>query len=249
MLYEDYQAALELQNQLDYDDLLLRCLELLRSHPECVNNIEAVLIDEFQDTNVVQFDLMRKLATRQGRITIVGDPDQSIYSFRAAEIGNLKMMRRAYPDTLVINLEENYRSSASILHAAIEIIRQDDSRPDKPLMPTHAVGTSPVLRKTINAVTEAQWIAAEIKRIRAVTAGLLRLSDIAILVRAANLTQRIETALVKEGIGYRMVGGHKFFDRIEVKIGNCVLVAKCAAVNHEMPSAGLSPCIAQPGKQ
>ena len=113
LCYGEYEEALERSNLLDYDDLLLRCVELLRTHPSCVSNVEAVLIDEFQDTNLVQFDLMRLFAAHRKRITIVGDPDQSIYGFRAAEIKNYDRMRRQYPDTVTIALEENYRSSGS----------------------------------------------------------------------------------------------------------------------------------------
>lgn len=216
-IYEDYELGLEASNLLDFDDILLRCLDLLKQHPECVRNVEAVLIDEFQDTNLVQFELTRLLASRANRITIVGDPDQSIYGFRAAEIRNLNRMLRHYPDTLVVHLEQNYRSSASILLAALEVIQQDDSRPQKPLTPTHAVGTQPVLRRLPTAEREAAWIVSEISRIRAVTGGVIGLEDVAVLVRSASLTRLIESALVKRGLAYKMVGGSKFYDRVEVK--------------------------------
>lgn len=216
-IYEEYEAGLESSNLLDYDDLLLRCLDLLKQHPECVRNVEAVLIDEFQDTNLVQFELTRLLASRANRITIVGDPDQSIYGFRAAEIRNLNRMLRHYPDTLVVHLEQNYRSSASILLAAVEVIQQDDSRPQKPLTPTHAVGTRPVLRRLPTAEREAAWIVSEILRIGALTGGVIGLGDIAVLVRSASLTRLIESACVRRGLAYKMVGGSKFYDRVEVK--------------------------------
>ncbi|CUS09818.1 unnamed protein product [Tuber aestivum] len=216
-IFEDYQGALEASNLLDYDDLLLRCLELLRHNPECVSNVQAVLIDEFQDTNLVQFELMKLLAWKHERITIVGDPDQSIYGFRAAEIRNLSRMARAYPQTLVVHLEQNYRSSASILLAALEVIEQDHDRPKKPLTPTHAVGTRPVLRRIPSAFLEASWIVSEIQRVRAMTGGMVELGDIAILVRSANLTRNIETGFVKAGVAYKMVGGLRFYDRVEIK--------------------------------
>jgi len=216
-VFEDYEAALEASNLLDYDDLLLRCLELLKHNPECVSNVEAVLIDEFQDTNFVQFELMKLLAWKRERITIVGDPDQSIYGFRAAEIRNLSRMVRAYPQTLVVHLERNYRSSASILLAALEVIEQDPNRPKKPLTPTHVVGTGPVLRRVPSAFLEASWIVSEIQRIRAMTGGMVEFGDIAILVRSANLTRNIETSFVKAGVVYKMVGGLRFYDRVEIK--------------------------------
>lgn len=217
MLYGDYHATLQSSNLLDYDDLLLRCLELIKERPECVSNVEAVLIDEFQDTNMVQYELMRNFASARQRITVVGDPDQSIYGFRAAEIGNVRRMRRQYPDTLVVNLEENYRSSASILQAALVVIQQDSQRINKTLTPTHPIGPSPVLRRVPSAASEAGWIVGEIKRLRAVTAGMLTLDGISILVRSAHLTRLVETSLTRQGIAYKMVGGTRFFDRAEVK--------------------------------
>lgn len=217
-VFEEYGAALEASNLLDYDDLLLRCLQLLKRHPECVSNVEAVLIDEFQDTNLVQFELMRRLAWKRGHITIVGDPDQSIYGFRAAEIRNLTRMVAAYPHTLVVHLEQNYRSSASILLAALEVIQQDVSRPKKSLTPTHAVGPRPVLRRIPSAATEASWIVSEIFRMKAMTAGMVGLGDVAVLVRSANLTRNVETGFARAGLAYKMVGGFRFYDRVEVKV-------------------------------
>ncbi|TVY34676.1 ATP-dependent DNA helicase [Lachnellula subtilissima] len=213
----EYEAALQRSNLLDYDDLLLRCVDLLRNHPSCVSNVEAVLIDEFQDTNIVQFDLMRLFAAERKRITIVGDPDQSIYGFRAAEVKNYKRMLRQYPDTVTIALEENYRSSGAILHMALSIIQQDDSRVAKSLTATHMVGTRPVLRRLAGAYKEAEWIVTEIQRCMGMTGGLMDLNDIAILLRSASLSRLIETALGRAGIAYRMVGGLRFYDRLEIK--------------------------------
>ena len=216
-VFSEYEKDLAISNLLDYDDLLIRCSDLLREHPECVSNVQALLIDEFQDTNVIQFELMKLLASARQRITVVGDPDQSIYGFRSAEIENLHRMRLAYPDTVVINLEENYRSCAAILKLAQDVIEQDTDRPDKKLKATHCHGTLPVFRKLPNAHEEARWIATEIKRTVTMTAGLVQYSDIAILLRSAFLSLKIEKELAKSGIPYRMVGGHKFFERIEVR--------------------------------
>lgn len=204
--YTEYQSALERANSLDYDDLLVRCVELLRLHPKCVSNIEAVLIDEFQDTNYVQFDLMRLFAAARKRVTIVGDPDQSIYGFRSAETRNFKRMQSQYPDTITIPLEENYRSSGAILLGALEVIQQDSARIKKSLLPTHGVGTRPVLRKLCSAGREAEWIVTEIKRVLALTGDLMNFDDIAILLRTAALSRLIEGALGRSGIPYRMMG-------------------------------------------
>ena len=217
-IYAEYEGTLKASNLLDYDDLLLRCGDLLRKHPACVSSIQAVLIDEFQDTNHVQYELMSLFAQWNRTITIVGDPDQSIYGFRSAEIKNLQRMRHQYPETIVVNLEKNYRSSGSILHSALAVIQQDESRHNKTLLATHCVGERPVLRKLPSAAVEAGWIVSEIRRAKALTGELLTYNDFAILLRSASLSRHIESALGKAGIPYRMVGGHRFFDRVEVKI-------------------------------
>ncbi|EMC94732.1 hypothetical protein BAUCODRAFT_25859 [Baudoinia panamericana UAMH 10762] len=216
-VYQEYEATLVASNLLDYDDLILRCCDLLRAHPDCVANVEALLIDEFQDTNTIQYELMALFAQRRNVITIVGDPDQSIYGFRSAEIQNLNRMTKQWPDTLTINLEENYRSSGAILHAAQHIIEQDTDRPPKKLQATHTFGLRPVLRKLPSAPAEAAWLVAEVKRLMALTGDLLQPSDFAVLLRSAALSRVIESALGKEGVPYRMIGGTKFYDRIEVK--------------------------------
>jgi DNA helicase-2/ATP-dependent DNA helicase PcrA len=217
-VFAEYETELKASNLLDYDDVLLRCCFLMRTFPECVSNVEAVLIDEFQDTNNIQYDLMGLFAQKRNHITIVGDPDQSIYGFRNAEIKNLTRMRHQWPHTVTINLEENYRSSAAILHAAQHIIEQDENRPQKKLQANHGLGQRPVLRRLPSANAEAAWLVSEIKRIRALTGNLLQVDDVAILLRTAALSRVIEGALGKEGIPYRMVGGHKFFERAEVKL-------------------------------
>ncbi|KAJ5390027.1 uncharacterized protein N7496_001095 [Penicillium cataractarum] len=216
-IYRAYDEALAAANLLDYDDLLLRCGDLLREHPECVSNVQTVLVDEFQDTNIIQYDLMNLFASKNRRITIVGDPDQSIYGFRSAEIQNLRRMQKRYSNTSVVLLESNYRSSGSILNSAQDVIEQDITRPAKKLEATHTFGTLPVLRKLPNPNAEALWMVLEIKRSVAMTGGLLRMSDFAILLRSASLSTRIETAFGRAGIPYKMVGGRKFFDRTEVK--------------------------------
>jgi DNA helicase-2/ATP-dependent DNA helicase PcrA len=225
-LYNRYQGALTSSNLLDYDDLLLKCVELLTKRPDCVSNVEAVLIDEFQDTNTVQYRLMSLFAQGSSRnqffekpsITIVGDPDQSIYAFRSAEIKNLIKMQEQYRETQVVILEDNYRSSTSIINFASEIIEQDESRPDKRMQSTHLFGPMPTLKLLPTANDEATWIVSEVKRVMGMTAGLLSLSDIAILLRSSSQSQKIESQLGQSGIPYRMVGNHKFFERIEVRI-------------------------------
>lgn len=217
-IFSMYQAQLDKCNLLDFDDILLRCVKLLRTHPECVANIEAVLVDEFQDTNGVQYGLMSLFAQQRNFITIVGDPDQSIYGWRSADIKNLGRMKTQWRDTLTVNLEENYRSSGAILRAAQKVIEQDDTRPPKQLQATHSPGQRPVLRKLPDAKAEGDWIVAEIKRLIALSGDMLSLNDFAILLRTASLSRNIEAAFGKTGVAYRMIGGKKFFDRAEIKL-------------------------------
>ena len=215
--YQEYQDHLEKSNLLDYDDLLVRCVELLTKHPSCVSNIQTVLIDEYQDTNGVQYDLMKLFAQHRKRITTVGDPDQSIYGWRSAEIRNLWKMLREFPQTEEIALEENYRSSQSILDFSLQVIQQDKKRYQKQLKPVHNRGSRPVLRRLKSPSAEADWLVSEIRRVHALSGSMLTHNDFAILLRSASLSRHIESSLGKAGIAYKMVGGFKFYDRAEIK--------------------------------
>ncbi|KAK8116022.1 ATP-dependent DNA helicase srs2 [Apiospora sp. TS-2023a] len=216
--YTEYQQHLERSNLLDYDDLLVRCVELLRQYPSCVSNIQSVLIDEYQDTNGVQYELMRLFAQERRRVTIVGDPDQSIYGWRSAEIKNLFRFLRDFHGTEEISLEENYRSSSSILDVSLRVIQQDKDRYEKVLLPVHKKGTRPVLRRLKNQMDEAAWIVSEIKRAKAMSGGMLKDDDVAILLRSAALSRHVESALGRSGIPYKMIGGFKFYERTEIKV-------------------------------
>lgn len=218
LCYREYQDQLERSNLLDYDDLLVRCVELLQSHPACVSNVEAVLIDEYQDTNGIQYELMRLLAQKRNRITIVGDPDQSIYGWRSAEIRNLQRLFEDFPKTDQISLEENYRSSQAILDTALSVIQQDSKRYRKVLKPIHDKGTRPTLRRLKTSGDEAQWIVKEISRLQLMSGQMLGHGDVAVLIRSAFLSRNIESALVQAGFPYKMVGGLKFYERAEIKV-------------------------------
>ena len=244
-IFSMYQEQLVKCNLLDFDDILLHCVHLLRKHPECVANIEAVLVDEFQDTNGVQYELMSLFAQQKSFITIVGDPDQSIYGWRSADIKNLGRMKSQWRDTLTVNLEENYRSSGAILRAAQKVIEQDETRPPKQLQATHSMGQRPVLRKLPNAKFEADWIITEIKRLIALSGGMLSLSDFAILLRTAALSRNIEAAFGKAGLAYRMIGGKKFFDRLEIKL----LIDYLRVIDSPAHSEAVERIINEPSRQ
>lgn len=216
--FQEYQEHLERANLLDYDDLLVKCVELLQDHPSCVANVQAVLIDEYQDTNGIQYELMRLFAQARHRITVVGDPDQSIYGWRSAEIKNLYRLLREYPNTHEISLEENYRSSQAILSVSLSVIQQDKKRYPKVLLPVHDKGARPVLRKLKSAAAEGEWIVTEAKRVVMMLGKMLKYQDVAILLRSAALSRHVEAALGKAGMQYRMIGGRKFYERKEIKV-------------------------------
>ncbi|KAK4145289.1 P-loop containing nucleoside triphosphate hydrolase protein [Dichotomopilus funicola] len=216
--YREYQKQLKASNLLDYDDLLVSCVELLQKFPACVSNVQAVLIDEYQDTNGIQYDLMKLFAQQRKRITTVGDPDQSIYGWRSAEIRNLWKLLREFPKTDEVSLEQNYRSSQAILDLSLEVIKQDQKRYKKVLKPTHNRGSRPVLRRLKSPSTEADWVVSEIRRALVMSGAMLTHDDVAILLRSAALSRHLESSLGKAGIPYRMIGGFKFYDREEIKV-------------------------------
>ncbi|KAJ7929059.1 P-loop containing nucleoside triphosphate hydrolase protein [Mycena leptocephala] len=197
------KTALRRSNSLDFDDLLLFGVKLFTEHPPATSWCRHVLVDEFQDTNVTQYELMRAIAaSTNGCVTVVGDPDQSIYGFRRCH-ANI--------------LEENYRSTGLILKASLAIVSQDKSRISKTLLTSHPSGTTPVLRSFASEQAEANFIAVEIKRLVASMGGILRWGDFAILLRFSALSRAIESALQKEAIPSAVLGGHKFFERQEIK--------------------------------
>ncbi|KAJ7499466.1 P-loop containing nucleoside triphosphate hydrolase protein [Mycena latifolia] len=218
-IYQEYEKSLRRSNSLDFDDLLLFGVKLFTEHPPATSWCRHVLVDEFQDTNVTQYELMRAIGGPTGGcVTVVGDPDQSIYGWRSAEVGNLARMRKDFVGTEQIFLEENYRSTASILKASLAIVSQDKSRIPKTLLTSHPSGTTPVLRSFPSEQAEANFIAVEIKRVVlpwAVFCGgaTLRFS----VIRFSALSRAIESALQKEAIPSAVLGGHKFFERLEIK--------------------------------
>ncbi|GJN94058.1 hypothetical protein Rhopal_007122-T1 [Rhodotorula paludigena] len=216
-VYEAYEEELAKSNALDFDDLLVRGYQLFRNHPRVVAKIKSVLIDEFQDTNSVQYDLVKLIAAASGSLTVVGDPDQSIYGWRNAEIENLEKMLKEFHPVKQIFLEENYRSTGAILGAALAVVRQDTKRVKKSLKTSHPSGSSVVLHPAPSAFDEATFIASTIKHLVAHLGGLVGFNDFAILLRYGALSRNIEVALQKAGVPSRMVGGHKFFDRTEIK--------------------------------
>ncbi|KAJ3808888.1 P-loop containing nucleoside triphosphate hydrolase protein [Lentinula aff. lateritia] len=215
-IYDAYEKTLRKNNSLDFDDLLLFGVKLFTTNLDSVKWCQHVLVDEFQDTNVTQYDLMKAIAYARC-VTVVGDPDQSIYGWRSAEVGNLARMRKDFSSAEQIFLEQNYRSTASILQASLAIVAEDKTRIQKSLHTSHPVGPTPVLRSFSSEQMEALFFAGEIKRIVAHMGGVLNWGDFVILLRFNALSRTIESALQKEGIPSRVLNGHKFFERVEIK--------------------------------
>ncbi|CCG81065.1 Putative uncharacterized protein [Taphrina deformans PYCC 5710] len=217
LVFTAYQQHLQKHDLQDFDDLILRAIQLFETCPEVVGNIRHVFVDEYQDTSNQQYDLMRLLAQSNKNLTIVGDHDQSIYGFRAADIENFERMYISYENCVEYHLKQNYRSTGAIVFAASAIIEQDSTRPQKKLETCNVLGTQPTLRVLESAKSEADWIAHEVRRLIDVSKGLLSVGDIAVLVRSASLTLPIEQALQRGRIPYHLCNARKFLERPHIR--------------------------------
>ncbi|MGC1909483.1 MAG: UvrD-helicase domain-containing protein, partial [Candidatus Dormiibacterota bacterium] len=219
LVYPRYQTLLEAAGALDFDDLLFRVVELLQQSEEARtryrHRFDHVLVDEYQDTNRAQYLLLRDLVEEHRRITVVGDPDQSVYSWRGADIRNILEFQRDYPDALVIPLEQNYRSTKAILAAAQSVIRENSERVEKDLWTEGVDGTAVVVAQLYDEREEAAAVARE--ALRLVDEGDSDFGDMAILYRTNAQSRALEETLLRAGMPYRLVGGVRFYQRREVK--------------------------------
>jgi DNA helicase-2/ATP-dependent DNA helicase PcrA len=217
-VYERYQTKLQRANALDFGDLLLCTVRLFEKEGAILDRyrdrFRHVLVDEYQDTNGVQYRLTNLLASRHRNLCVVGDDDQSIYRWRGAEIGNILDFERDYPDAVVIRLEQNYRSTGNILAAAGAVVACNNERKGKTLWTENPSGDKVSLALLGDDLEEARFVASEIGRLNA--EGYDR-RDIAVFYRTNAQSRSLEEALAREGIPYAMVGGVKFFARAEVK--------------------------------
>jgi len=217
-VYELYQRRLQRANALDFGDLLLCTLRLFEEHPAVLaryaQRFHHLLVDEFQDTNQVQYRLVRMLAAGHGNLCVVGDDDQSIYAWRGAEIGNILNFERDFAGSHVIRLEQSYRSTSTILEAAGEVVACNVGRKGKTLWTDNPAGEGITLKDCSDDLAEARFVAAEIAKVR--RAGR-HLRDVAVFYRTNAQSRSLEEALVSERLPYVMFGGVKFFARMEVK--------------------------------
>jgi DNA helicase-2/ATP-dependent DNA helicase PcrA len=218
-IYRDYQARLRKAGAMDFDDLLGMTVQLFREHPDVLAHYQQrfghVLVDEYQDTNTVQNELVLMLAQKHRNAFVVGDADQSVYSFRAADITNILEFEAAFPDATVVLLEQNYRSTQTILDAANAVIAHNLSRKPKELW-TDA-GPGELIRRYVaeDETDEAQWVSSEASRLH--DSGEYRWGDIAVFYRTNAQSRVIEDQFMRTGIPYRVIGGTRFYDRREVK--------------------------------
>jgi DNA helicase-2/ATP-dependent DNA helicase PcrA len=217
-IYSLYQKRLKQANALDFGDLLLQTVRLFEHHPAILQRwrerFRYILVDEFQDTNQIQYRLVDLLAREHRNLCVVGDDDQSIYAWRGAEIGNILGFERDYPGTLTIRLEQNYRSTRTILEAAGGVVERNLGRKGKTLWTENPVGEKLALEALPDDLEEARFVAAEISRLK--RSGR-HYRDQAVFYRTNAQSRAIEEALVRERIPYAMFGGLKFFARMEVK--------------------------------
>lgn len=243
-VYAEYQNRLSVSNAVDFDDLIMLTVKLLRQNPQVSayykRKFRYILVDEYQDTNHAQYVLIRELAgvddagvddystdstvssvspdstqLPQSSITVVGDSDQSIYAFRGADIRNIQDFEQDFPSATTIMLEQNYRSTQTILDAANAVISNNTNRKPKKLWTSLGKGSPIVGYVADNAQGEASWVAQEIARLAGEDG--VNYSDIAIMYRANSQSRSLEDALIKSGLPYQLVGGTKFYERREVK--------------------------------
>lgn len=217
-VYKEYQAQLRKNNALDFDDLIMKTVELFQCNPDVLDSYQErfryIMVDEYQDTNTVQFKLVSLLAGKYRNLCVVGDDDQSIYKFRGANIRNILDFEKEYPDAKVIKLEQNYRSTENILNAANGVISNNRGRKDKTLWTANGEGEKIGLRQFDTAYDEAEFIAEDIKR--EVQSGA-SYNDSAVLYRTNAQSRLLEEKFIAMNIPYKIVGGINFYARREIK--------------------------------
>jgi DNA helicase-2/ATP-dependent DNA helicase PcrA len=218
-IYQRYQQLLSQGRAVDFDDLLMKTVQLFQDHPQILSRYQSryvhILVDEFQDTNIVQYMLMKHLAGKYRNLCVVGDPDQSIYSWRFADLRNILSFEKDYPEAKVVFLEQNYRSTKTILDVASDIISVNMQRKPKKLWTENEDGTSVIVIESYNAEEEAQSVVNEIEKLA--DQEQISLKDCAVMYRVNAQSRALEETFLRYGVPYRLVGGTRFYQRREVK--------------------------------
>lgn len=218
-VYELYQKRLRENNAIDFDDIINYTIDILSENPDVLQyyteKFKYVLVDEYQDTNKAQFTLVTILASRYGNITVVGDNDQGIYSFRGADISNILNFEKDFPGTKIIKLEQNYRCTGNILKAANAVIKHNENKYEKKLWTENEEGSLPCLYQAEDEYDEANYVVKQIEHLK--REEYLKPKDFVILYRMNAQSRAIEDILRRENIPYKIVGGLKFYERKEIK--------------------------------
>ena len=218
-VYELYQKRLKENNAIDFDDIINYAIKILEENPDILeyysSKFQYVLVDEYQDTNKSQFTLVTLLASKNGNITVVGDNDQGIYSFRGADISNILNFERDFPGTKIIKLEQNYRCTGNILKAANAVIKNNEVKYKKELWTQNDEGNLPKVYQAENEYDEASYIVEQIEHLK--REEYYKYSDFAVLYRMNTQSRAIEDILRRENLPYKIVGGLKFYERKEIK--------------------------------
>ena len=218
-VYEAYQKQLRQNNALDFDDLIVKTVEMFQSCPDVLDYYQErfryIMVDEYQDTNTVQFELIHLLASKYRNLCVVGDDDQSIYKFRGANIKNILDFEHVFDDTKVIKLEQNYRSTGNILNAANAVIRNNHGRKEKTLWTENEDGNMIQFRQFDSAYEEAEYVVGDIRR--HVNKELCSYKDNAVLYRTNAQSRMFEERFVRDSIPYKVIGGVNFYARREIK--------------------------------
>ena len=224
-VYREYQAALRRNNALDFDDLIVKTVELFQNCGDVLENYQErfryIMVDEYQDTNTAQFKFISLLASKYENLCVVGDDDQSIYKFRGANIGNILGFEHVFPDAKVIRLEQNYRSTKNILNAANAVIANNTSRKSKTLWTENSEGERIHFRQFMNGYEEAEYVVGEISRAHREKGA--KYKDCAVLYRTNAQSRLFEEKCLLANIPYKIVGGVNFYARKEIKDLLCYL--------------------------
>jgi DNA helicase-2/ATP-dependent DNA helicase PcrA len=225
MVYREYQAALRKNNALDFDDLIVKTVELFQNNSSVLEyyqeRFKYIMVDEYQDTNTAQFKFVSLLASKYENLCVVGDDDQSIYKFRGANIGNILGFEHFFPNAKVIRLEQNYRSTQNILNAANQVIANNTERKPKRLWTENEAGEKVHFRQFLNGFEEAEYVVGEISKAR--REGLCQYRDCAVLYRTNAQSRLFEEKFLLANIPYKIVGGVNFYSRKEIKDLLCYL--------------------------
>ena len=245
-VYQRYQQLLTESSALDFDDLLMKLVQLFKISPEILSQYQSrylhLLVDEFQDTNLVQYELIKQLGGKYRNICVVGDPDQSIYSWRFADLRNILSFEQDYPEAKLVLLEQNYRSTKMILETASHVISANQQRKPKELWTDNELGELTTVVETYTEQEEAQFVVSEVERL--VGQGGIRRGDCAVMYRTNAQSRVLEEAFVRYGVSYKLVAGTRFYERREIKD----IIAYFRLIQNHYDSVSLLRIINVPGR-